>query len=146
MREELTAESMGPVDVAVILFRGSRFNGDVAPSLLELQESGTIRIIDLAFVSRAADGSVIATEVSESEFAARFGGLTTEQLDLLSDGDLDQVGAGLEPGDSALVVVWEHTWARRLSDAVRGSRGEVVSLERIPREVVATALAALSDA
>lgn len=144
MPESRETEPMGPVDVAVIRFKGSRFNGDVAPSLLDLQDAGTIRILDLAFVSRDSDGSVVATEVVDTEFASTFLGLTSRQLDLLSEEDLDKVGDGLDPGDSALVLVWEHAWARRFGDAVRGSHGEVRSWERIPRDVVATAMAALS--
>ena len=53
---------------------------------------------------------------------------------------------GLEPNSSALVVVWENTWASRLASAIRGSGGEVVSYVRIPREVVTTAIEALQEA
>ncbi len=31
----LDADTIGPVDVAVILFEGNKFNGDVAPALSE---------------------------------------------------------------------------------------------------------------
>ncbi len=48
----LTPDSIGPVDVAVILFEGNRFNGQVAPAIAELQDSGVVRIIDLAFIRR----------------------------------------------------------------------------------------------
>jgi hypothetical protein len=52
---------------------------------------------------------------------------------------------GLDPDSSALVVVWENTWASRLASAIRGSGGEVVSYLRIPHETVATAIEALQE-
>jgi hypothetical protein len=35
----------GPVDIVIIDFPGNNFNGKVAPAILELVESGTIRLI-----------------------------------------------------------------------------------------------------
>jgi uncharacterized membrane protein len=141
----LKVESIGPVDVAVILFEGNRFNGDVAPAIMELQDGGTVRIIDLAFVSKDSDGMVTAVEVADSELAGQFLGLTQDQMDLLSDEDLERVGEEMEPGNSALVIVWENSWASRLAVALRGSHGRVVSLDRIPHEIVAQAIKALDE-
>lgn len=140
---ELATQSWGPVDLAVILFEGSGFNGDIAPALAELQGGGTIRILDIALVARDGE-DVSIVEVEDSEVAAAFADVTGEQLDLLNDVDLAEVGAGLEPGSSALVVVWENTWAAKLATAVRESGGHVVAQERIPADTVAIALEALS--
>ena len=52
MQAVLDANSIGPVDVAVIRFDGNEFSGDVAPALAELDRSGTVHIIDLAFLRR----------------------------------------------------------------------------------------------
>ena len=38
----------------------------------------------------------------------------------------------------------EHAWARDLASAIAGSDGQVVLSERIPREVVQAAVAALN--
>ena len=56
---------LGPVELAVIAFPGSNFNGSVAPALAELVEQGTIRIIDLVFVRKDEDGSMIGLELDE---------------------------------------------------------------------------------
>jgi uncharacterized membrane protein len=141
----LNAESIGPVDFAVILFEGNEFNGQVAPAVAELQDSGTVRIIDLAFVYKDDDGSVTIVEAEDSEVADAFARVTGSQFDLLNDEDLDEVGAGLDPGSSALVVVWENTWSARLAAAVRDSNGQVIVMERVPRENVLRALAALDE-
>ncbi|MEY9913243.1 putative membrane protein [Catenulispora sp. MAP12-49] len=137
------ADSIGPVDVAVIAFDGNQFNGDVAPAIAELQDNGTVRIIDLTFVFKDSDGKVAVVEAEDSAIAAAFERITKSQFDLLSDDDLASISDALEPESSAMVVVWENTWASRLGAAVRESNGRVVALDRIPRDVVLEAFQAL---
>jgi Family of unknown function (DUF6325) len=139
----LDASSIGPVDVAVIRFEGNEFSGDVAPALSELDRSGTVHIIDLAFVRKNADESVLCMEVGDERVAKAFEGLADSQFDLLSEEDLDKIAAGLDPDSSAMVIVWENSWAARLAAALRGSHGRVVAQERIPRDAVLRAIAAL---
>ena len=47
---------IGPVQYMAVGFPGNKFTGNIAPALAELVENGTIRVIDLAFVSKDADG------------------------------------------------------------------------------------------
>ena len=141
LQETLT----GPVDLAVIHFQGSQFNGDVAPALLQLHDEGIVRIIDCSLVQKEADGSVSVLEVADPEIADAFARVTDSQLDLLSDQDLERISEGLDAGSSALILVWENTWTRRLATAVRESKGELVELMRIPHEYVQVALAALDE-
>jgi uncharacterized membrane protein len=141
--KESFAEAIGPVDVAVIAFDGNKFNGDVAPAIAQLQEDGTVRIIDLTFIHKAHDGTVAVAEVADSEVAEAFERLTKSQFDLLSDDDLTWIGDAMDPESSAMVVVWENSWAARLGAALRGSHGRVVALDRIPRDIVLEAFRAL---
>jgi uncharacterized membrane protein len=141
----LQADSVGPVDVAVIGFEGNQFNGDVAPALSELNRSGTIRIIDLALVRKDADGTTSVIEAADDEVADALDSVYKNQFDLLSEDDLAKIAGGLQPSSSALVVVWENSWAARLAAAVRDSRSRVVTQERIPRETVVRAIAALDE-
>ena len=136
---------IGPVDLAVIHFEGNKFNGDVAPALLELHDEGIVRIIDCTLVLKEDDGSMSVLEVADPEIADAFARVTDSQLDLLSDEDLEWISQGLDPGSSALVIVWENVWTRRLATAVRESKGDLVELMRIPREYVQAALAALDE-
>jgi hypothetical protein len=145
MTSALASQTIGPVDVAVIAFDGNRFNGDIAPAITELVDAGTVRIIDLTFVQKGADGVVSIDEVADSEVAAAFERLTTSQFDLLSDDDLLQIAEDLQPDSSAMVVVWENSWASRLSASLRGSHGRIVNMERIPRDVVVRAVEALAE-
>ena len=141
----LQADSIGPVDVAVIAFDGNQFNGDVAPALAELHDSGTVRVIDLAFVRKEADGTTSFVEVGDADVAEAFERVNNTQFDLLSDEDLTDIAEGLEPSSSAMVIVWENSWLARFATAVRESKGSVLALERIPRDSVLRAVAALDE-
>ena len=141
----LDPDTIGPVDVAVILFEGNEFNGDVAPALADLNDSGIVRIIDLAFVSKDDDESVSYAEVADAQVADSFERLNDAQFDLLSNEDLNEIADGLKAGSSALVIVWENSWAGRIAAAIRASHGQLISQDRIPRETVLRAIAALDE-
>ena len=140
MATALSAETVGPVDVALILFEGNRFNGDVAPAIVELQQNGIVHVIDLALLAKDEDGKVAFLEVGDEDGVDGFERLAVDQVDLLSDEDLEGLAAGLDPGSSALVVVWENTWTTRLAQAIRDSHGRLLLHERIPRETVVAAI------
>ena len=50
--------AIGPVEYIIVGFPGNKFNGEIAPELGKLVESGTIRILDLVFITKDADGEV----------------------------------------------------------------------------------------
>lgn len=145
MPQNLAADAIGPVDVAVILFEGNQFNGEVAPAIIDLQQSGTVRILDLAFITKDADGTWAILEIADEAVEGAFQSLLGEQFELLSDNDLEEIAADLGPESSALVIVWENTWAAKLASAIRGSNGQVIAMDRIPHEIVARAIAALDE-
>jgi hypothetical protein len=41
----------------IVAFPGNKFRGEIAPALADLVEANIIRIIDLAFVGKDADGT-----------------------------------------------------------------------------------------
>ena len=134
--------SIGPVEYMIVGFPGNKFRGDIAPALAELVKSGTVRIIDLAFVMKDSDGSVEALELADldSDVGAAFGLLEAETGGLLNQEDLEAAAEELEPNSSAALLVWEDVWATKLADAIRAADGELLDLERIPHEVVVAAV------
>jgi len=145
MPQNLAADSIGPVDVAVILFEGNQFNGEVAPAIVDLQQSGTVRILDLAFITKDTDGAWAILEIADDAVEGAFQALLGEQFELLSDNDLEEIAADLGPESSALVIVWENVWAAQLASTIRGSNGQVIAMDRIPHDIVARAIAALDE-
>lgn len=136
--------SLGPVEYVLIEFPGSKFKGEIVPALQELVAGGTIRIIDLIFITKDVDGSVVSLELSTlpPEEAAAFESVGLDLGDLLTEEDIEIASEALEPGSSAALLVWENTWASKFAHAVRGAEGRLVAHERIPAEAVEIALAA----
>lgn len=145
MSGTLQSEKIGPVDVAVIAFEGSEFDTGVAPALTDLQASGTVHVIDLAFVRKDANGNTAIIELADESVSDVFDQITDSQFDLLSEADLTDIATGLEPSSAAMVVVWENSWATRFASAIRQSHGRVAMLERIPRDNVERAITALGE-
>ena len=139
--------SVGPVEVTVVKFPGNQFKGEIAPALGELIEAGTIRVIDLFFMWTDENGEVTVKELEELEDddRSKFDAVVTDQTDLLSEEDATELAAVIGPNSSAAALVFEHTWATKLADAVRNAEGEVVFNERIPRDVVEKAVAAAAS-
>lgn len=138
-------DAIGPTEFIVVGFAGNRFTGEIAPALAELVDSGLIRIIDLAVVSKDADGSVTILEMQElsAEVAAAFVRLEGRVRGLLSEADLDEIAEDLPADTTAAALLVEHVWATRFASAVRAAGGELVLSERIPHAVIAEARAAL---
>jgi len=61
---------------------------------------------------------------------------------LLAADDVESIGAALEPGSIAAVLVWENVWAAPVGPAVRRSGGQLVAGGRIPIQALAAALEA----
>ena len=134
--------SIGPVEYMIVAFPGNRFKGEIVPALAELVEAGTLRIIDLAFVMKDADGVVVTAEMGDldSEVFKAFDALSPETMGLLNQDDLAAAGEELEPNSSAALLVWEDVWATKLRDAILNAGGELLDLERVPYEVVNAAV------
>ncbi len=133
--------SLGPVEYIVVGFPGNNFKGDILPALGDLVENGTIRVMDLAFVKKDADGSVLAFELEDlaTEEAEAFA-FEKAVGDLLNEADLMLIADKLEPGSSAAVLIWENLWARRFAETVREADGILVDYDRIPYDVVQAAI------
>ena len=132
---------IGPVEYLIVAFPGNKFRGEIAPALQELVGSGMVRIIDLAFVAKGADGEVAAFELSDldPDVQEALEGIGGEVSGLFNEDDLAAAAEELEPETSAALLVWEDLWAARLAQAIRDADGVVLDLERIPHEVVVAA-------
>jgi hypothetical protein len=133
---------IGPVEYMVVAFPGNRFKGEIVPALDELVDNGTIRVLDLAFVMKDAEGNVVGAELEDvgSEVVQAFEALTYERGGLINDDDMQAIGDALDPESSAAILVWEDLWAARFADAVRNAGGVLVDIQRVPHEIVQAAI------
>ena len=134
-------DEIGPVDYAIIAFPGNKFRGEIGPALADLVEANTIRIIDIAFVGKNADGEAIAFELTELDADVQQGleKAGIEVSGLVPEEDLMAVAEDLEPENSAALIVWENVWARDVAQKMRDAGGVLVAFERIPHDVVQAA-------
>ncbi|MFD9356975.1 DUF6325 family protein [Streptomyces sp. NPDC060031] len=132
-------EDMGPVDYLVVEFPGNRMTGEAFPLLIDLVDKGLIRILDLRFVQKDADGRVTALELTglgddaDSLGLAVFDGVSSELLD---QDDLDEAGNALQPGNAAAILVYENRWAAPFARALRASGAQMVASGRIPVQAI----------
>jgi hypothetical protein len=142
--EPLDVDELGPVDWIVVEFPGSRFNGEIAPTIEDLVERGLVRILDILFLKKDADGSLEAFEVSDIDDseAGLFRGYEDALAHLLSEDDVTAVAAAIEPGTTAAVLVWENLWAAPVGSAIRHAGGQLVASGRIPVQALLAAVEA----
>jgi uncharacterized membrane protein len=133
--------AVGPVDVYIIGFPGNKFSGRIAPAIMELVENGTIRVLDLLFVMKDADGTVTTLEASDlDEEGAGLVAISVEQPGALGPEDAEEVGDDLPSNSAALLIAFENLWAAKVVDALRAADAVLIDSIRIPAEVVAAAV------
>lgn len=130
--------SIGPVEYIAIAFPGNKFSGKIIPAIKELQESGTIRILDLVIISKDGDGNVTAVELSEAspEEQATLAALGIEAKNLLGQEDIEDIGGALDPNSTAGLMIWENVWAARFAKSLRDADGILIANGRIPAALV----------
>jgi hypothetical protein len=135
---------LGPIDYLIVEFPGNKFNGKVLPALTDLIAHGTVRVLDLAFVAKDADGNITTAELEDLDDmeCGPLKGLAGFLSDVVSDEELLGAGAELAPNSSAAILVWENTRAVPFVKAVRASSGEVIASGRLATADVLDALAA----
>jgi hypothetical protein len=134
---------IGPIDYLLIEWPGRQPNGEAVPHLIDLVERGLIRILDVAFIAKAEDGSVVGLELSDlGDGAAGLSVFEGASSGLIGDDDVGEAAAALEPGTSAALLVFENSWAAPFVAAVHRSGGQLVASGRIPAEDILAALEA----
>lgn len=143
--EEL--DEMGPIDYVLVEWPGKQPTGEAVPYLVDLVDKGIIRVLDLAFITKAEDGSVAGIDIADLgdqvEEMKVFAGASSR---VLSDDDFAEAAEALEPGTSAALLVYENRWAGPFAAAVRRSGGQLVANGRIPVQAFLAALDAAEEA
>jgi hypothetical protein len=135
-------EEMGPIDYVVLEWAGDTpVTGEVMGLLLDLVDRDIIRILDIAFLVKADDGSVAAIDFADLvQKSPDLGAFEGASSGLISQDDLEEAATALEPGTVAGVLVWENRWAAPVAVALRRSGGQLVASGRIPVQALLAAL------
>jgi uncharacterized membrane protein len=159
----------GPVQMLVLEFDRTRFDGEIMPELERLKDDGVIRLIDLLFVTKTEDGELDVIQTSDlskdeaTEFGALIGalvglGMGSEEETVraaeagaaeLEDGHIfDEtevwyLADAIPAGSSAAVALIEHRWAIPLRDKIVQAGGIALADEWIhPADLIAVGAAA----
>jgi uncharacterized membrane protein len=168
-----TLTTFGPVQMLVLEFDRTQFDGEVMPELKRLTEQGIIRVVDLLFVAKPAGGELEVVHQSDlsqdeaMEFGAIVGALVgigtgseeeavraaeagaheLEDGHLLGDEEVWYLADAIPEGSSAAVVLIEHRWAIPLRDKIVDAGGTALADEWIhPADLVAIGAATVPHA
>jgi hypothetical protein len=138
---------LGPVQVLIASFAGDRFSGEIAAELERLMEHDTVRVLDLLFVAKAADGTLtileederpaLATDHSGELATGLFGAEDEDAAAQAADDDVWYLADAIPPATAACIAVIEHRWATPLRDAIARAGATHVAAEWIAPEDLA---------
>ena len=137
-------DDLGPVDYLIVEFPAGaqNFTGEGAAELLRLHDAGTIRIMDILILQKGEDGTVMAQELGDLDDLGELGKLEAELVQTLAEDDVDNLGAAMDPGSVAGVLVYENLWAAPFASAMRRAGGQLIANGRIPVQALIAAIEA----
>ena len=134
---------LGPIDYIAVTFKGNNFDGSVLKALADATDRGLIRVVDLVLVIKDADGHVDWAEIEDQEDdlkeVAQLIGHTGD-LPLLTEDDVQKLGAQMSNDTSAGILVIEQLWAIPLKQALLHVGGELLAEGRIHPDKVSAAV------
>ena len=131
-------EEMGPVDWILVEWVDGQPTGEAVPHLLDLVDSGIVRLLDVQFLTKDTEGN--AAGLALGELGEEFGIFDGASSGVIGDEEIAEAAEALEPGTSAALLVWENRWAAPFAQALRRSGAELVASGRIPVAELAAAL------
>ena len=139
MAEEQT---LGPISYVIVEFPGNKMTGEGFPILLDLVDRGIVRILDLKFITKDADGSVESVELVDIDHDGQFDFAILEGASsgMVDDSDLAEAASAIEPGSSAGILIFENRWAAPFVQALRRGKANLVAAGYIPLDDVVAAL------
>ena len=141
-----TADETGPIDYLVVEFPGNRLSGEGWPLLVDLVDRGIIRLLDMVFIRKELDGSVVGLSLQDlGEQGVDLTIFEGVSSGLLGDDDISEAAQALEAGCSAGLLVYENVWAAPFAAAMRRAGGQLVASGRIPIQAILAALEAELD-
>jgi hypothetical protein len=141
---DASIDQLGPVDYLVVEFPAatSNFTGEMLKELLALVDSGTIRVIDMLILKKAADGSIDVVELEDLDDLGELQSIEAGLAEMLAEEDIVNLAAAMEPGSTAGVLIWENLWAAPFASAARRSGGQLIANGRIPIQGIIAAMEA----
>ena len=120
--------TLGPLEYLVVGFEGNRFTGQILAELRAARDKGIIRVVDLFVIKKDEQGTVTALALSDlsTEEATELVPLAGDLMGLFAQEDIEQVAADIPNNSAAGLLLFEHTWAIGLKEAIKNAGGIAV--------------------
>ena len=142
-----TDVELGPIDYIVVEWPADKPpTGEAFPYLVDLVDRGLVHILDLAFVKKEMDGTIVGLDLSDFDGFPELTVFEGAASGLLGEDDRSEAGNALEPGCAAALLLYENTWAAPFATALRSSGARLVAGGRIPVNEIISALDELESA
>jgi hypothetical protein len=132
---------LGPIDYLAVEWPDQHVTGEGFRLLMDLVDREIVRVLDLLFVAKDADGKVSRVDVADVEHSEaldeRLWGLASGLLD---QSDIDEVAAEIQPGSLAGILVYENVWAVPMWTAIDRSSARLVGAGRVVADDLIEAL------
>jgi hypothetical protein len=140
--DDRSLDELGPVDYFIVEFPAGRqnFTGEGIDELLRLHDNGTIRIMDVLILQKSLEGTVMAQELGDLADLGDFQRIEADLVQTLAEEDVEHLGAAMEPGSVAAVLVYENLWAAPFASAMRRAGGQLIANGRIPIQAIIAAI------
>jgi Family of unknown function (DUF6325) len=116
-----------PIDYLALERPERHVTGEGFRLLMDLVERDIVRVLDVLFVAKDADGKVSTVEVTDVEYSdaldERLWGLPSGLLD---QSDIYEVAGAIEPGSLAEILVYENVLAVAMRTAMDRGSGRLV--------------------
>jgi len=160
--------AMGPVQVLVIGYgEDAEFKGEALAELKRLRDQDIVRLIDLLFIRKNADGTVDKLEIGDDDELTKLGGVAGALVGygaageegaeagavigaeamaegpLYDDAQVWCIADAIPDGMATAIAVLEHRWAIPLRNAIWKSGGVALADEWIhPQDLIAAGIEA----
>ncbi len=131
-------EDMGPIDYLVVEFPHKDKPGAGLPLFVDLVDRGIIRVLDLAFIHKDAEGHVQRLNLADlGPEVAVFSGAESH---LLGNDDFEETGTAMQADSTAFLLLYENRWAGPLASTMRKGGGRLIASGRLQVQAILAAL------
>ncbi len=165
--------TIGPLQLILVKFSDEKRTLPVSEALKAVRKNGVIRLVDLLYVYKDAEGIIHSKEISDlaeaskAEYGIILQGLLGIRAAHKTEGDIDKITAAmsltagdfglsseqvqkladeLPNGGLAMLCLFEHTWAVNLKEALLNAGGELIAQGLISPEAMALGGTTLEEA
>ncbi len=140
---------LGPVDIVVIGYPADApRTGEAIPLFIDLVDRGIITVLDVLMVQKDTDGNFSAVAITDIDGDGENDLVVFQgaQTGMLTDDDAAVAAEELEPGESAVLICFENTWAAPFATAVRRNGGQLLAFQRVEAQDLIDSIQALDAA